>query len=121
MRTRGAWLALLLTLIPVDATAQYRYPRDPWRFPRTRVPRQPKDRSGKVKLVTKAKDASVYVDGAYAGVAKKMKSFPLKPGKHDIELRDAAGHTYSERIHVTRGKTVTIRADLPAPGGRSNS
>lgn len=106
-------LTLLYTALCSELPAQIGYPRDPWRLPRTRYPKPAKDKSGHVKIETKAKEASVYVDGAYAGIAKKLKDFPLKPGKHDIELRDTAGHSYSERVHVLRGKTVTVRADLP--------
>lgn len=105
-------IVALSGLLAGSAAAQLRYP--PYGRARVRYPKPPRDKTGKVKLETKAKDASVYVDGAYAGIAKKLRSFPLKPGKHDIELRDNAGHTYSERVHVIRGKTVTIRAELPA-------
>lgn len=69
--------------------------------------------TGDVKIVTDSKDASVYVDGGYAGVAGKLKKFRLQPGNHDIELRDRSGHVFhQERIHVIPGKTVEVNADL---------
>ena len=65
--------------------------------------------SGQVKIDTKAKDALVYVDGAYAGKVGDLKTFRLKTGKHDIELRDPSGHSYyQERITVLPGKTLKL-------------
>ena len=68
---------------------------------------------GKVKIVTADKDASVYVDGGYAGTAAKMKKFSLRPGAHDLELRDPSGHEfYKQRVEVIRGRTTEIHANL---------
>jgi hypothetical protein len=64
---------------------------------------------GEVKIVTKAKDESIYVDGGYAGVTGKLKHFDLKPGNHDIELRDPAGRTiFQQRVQVIMGRTAEI-------------
>ena len=64
------------------------------------------------KVVTKFKDASVFVDGGYAGVAEKLKHFDLSPGNHDIELRDPSGRTiFQERVQVILGKTTEIRVN----------
>ena len=68
-------------------------------------------RTGDVKIVTQAKDALVYVDGGYAGLTGKLKKFPLRPGNHDIQLRDPSGKTfYQERVQVIVGKTTEIHA-----------
>jgi hypothetical protein len=73
----------------------------------------PVPNTGDVKIVTESKDASVYVDGGFAGVAGKLKKFHLPPGNHDIELRDRKGHAFhKERVHVIPGKTVEVNADL---------
>jgi hypothetical protein len=65
--------------------------------------------TGSVKFDTKMKDAAVYVDGGYAGTVGQLKTFPLRPGSHDIELRDHAGHSfYQERIDVVAGKTLKL-------------
>ena len=67
---------------------------------------------GQVKIKTNDKNAWVFVDGGYAGLAAKMKKFALRPGPHDIELRDPSGHAfYQERVQVIPGKTVQINAD----------
>lgn len=67
---------------------------------------------GQVKIESHAKDAMVYVDKGYIGTVEKSKKFPLKPGEHDIELRDPSGHTfYSEHIRVLPGHTTEIKPD----------
>jgi hypothetical protein len=64
---------------------------------------------GKLKFDTKAKDAMVYVDGGYAGTVGQLKTFPLKAGEHDVELRDPSGHSYyQEHVNVLAGKTLTL-------------
>ena len=74
--------------------------------------------SGQVRLVDVAKDALVYIDGGYAGTAGKLKKFALRPGNHNIELRDPSGHAFhQEKIHVIPGKTVEIHGT--AGGHRS--
>jgi hypothetical protein len=65
--------------------------------------------TGGVKFETKLKSASVYVDGAFAGTVGDLKTFHLKTGEHDIELRAPDGHTfYQERINVIGGKTIKL-------------
>jgi hypothetical protein len=73
----------------------------------------PAPTTGSVKIETKMKDAAVYVDGGYAGTVGKLKTFPLTPGTHDIELRDREGHSfYQERIDVVVGKTLKLTPGL---------
>ena len=68
------------------------------------------DMSGKVRIDTAAKDTQILVDGGYAGTVKHIKSFWLKPGAHDIELRHPDGQSfYQEHISVIVGKTIDIR------------
>jgi len=65
--------------------------------------------TGSVKFDTKMKDAAVYVDGGYAGTVGQLKTFQLKPGSHDVELRAHDGNPfYQERIEVVAGKTLKI-------------
>lgn len=72
----------------------------------------PAERTGNVKIETNLKGASIFVDGGYAGLTGKLKTFSLRPGNHDIELRDPSGHTFfQERVHVILGKTTKIHAD----------
>jgi hypothetical protein len=65
--------------------------------------------TGSVKIETKAKDAAVFVDGGYAGTVGQLKTFKLRPGTHNLELRGPDGHSfYQERIEVVAGKTLKI-------------
>jgi hypothetical protein len=66
--------------------------------------------TGEVKIDTKSKTDTIYVDGGYIGTTHDMKKFSLRPGNHDIEVRDAAGYSlFHERVQVLIGKTVDIR------------
>jgi hypothetical protein len=67
---------------------------------------------GQVKLETSAKDALVYVDGAYAGSAEKLKRFWLAPGVYNLEVRDTSQRVFRQRVYVLTGKTLAIRAAL---------
>jgi len=68
--------------------------------------------AGSVKIDSKMKDAAVYVDGGYAGTVEQLKTFKLRPGTHDVELRDPSGHSfYQEHIDVIAGKTLKITPD----------
>jgi hypothetical protein len=65
--------------------------------------------TGDVKIDTNAKNAMVYVDGAYAGTVGSLKTFHLKAGDHDIELRDPSGHSYyQEHVNILPGKTLKL-------------
>lgn len=65
---------------------------------------------GYVKIKTESKDASVYVDGGFADKIDKAKKFALRPGNHDIELRDSDGRTlFKERVQVLVGKTTELK------------
>lgn len=67
---------------------------------------------GKVKIVTDIKGNSIYVDGGFAGYTGKLKKFELRPGPHQIEVRDASGHAfYAERVNVLVGKTLDLHPD----------
>jgi hypothetical protein len=71
----------------------------------------PTSNVGKVKFDTKMKDAGVYVDDGYAGTVRDLGTFPLRPGTHNIELRDPSGHTiFQERVDVLAGKTIKLAA-----------
>lgn len=66
---------------------------------------------GYVKIKTDRRDASVYVDGGFADKIAKAKKFALRPGNHDIELRDSDGRTlYREKVAVLVGKTTELHA-----------
>jgi len=66
---------------------------------------------GQVKL-NAPKDASVYLDGAFAGSVEKLKSIPLEPGIYELKISGANGSEYHKKIYVLSGKTLNIRAEL---------
>lgn len=71
----------------------------------------PQINHGQVNLQTSNKNAEVYLEGAYAGPASKLKNFWLAPGVYQLEVR-AAGHaTQEKRIYVISGKTLKLKME----------
>jgi hypothetical protein len=65
---------------------------------------------GEVKLRASDKEAWVYLDGALAGKADKLKNMWLEPGAYNLEVRSGP-KTFSKRIYVLSGKTFKLSAD----------
>jgi hypothetical protein len=53
--------------------------------------------------------ADVYVDGTKHGVSPPLRSIPVSPGKHQIELRNSSFSAHVETVDVKRGTQITIR------------
>lgn len=53
---------------------------------------------------------SVFIDGAYAGPAKKLKSMWLDPGAYDISVKTTDGSSFQQRVYVISGKKLEIAA-----------
>jgi hypothetical protein len=70
--------------------------------------------AGELRLKTNVKDADVYINGAYAGKAAKLKSLWLRPDAYNIEIRAAGYESHAERIYLLPGKTWQVKADLVA-------
>jgi len=66
---------------------------------------------GAVKLEGADKNALVYLDGALAGRADKLKQMWLDPGAYDLELRTGA-RSATQRIYVLSGKTLKVTPEL---------
>jgi hypothetical protein len=62
---------------------------------------------GEIKLRNADKEAEVYLDGAFAGRAGKLKTIWLEPGKYDLEVRSGS-ETLSKRLYVLSGKNVVF-------------
>jgi hypothetical protein len=69
---------------------------------------------GEIKLNSAPKEASVYLDGAYAGQVAKLKTMWLEPGIYQLEVRDDGGATWQKKIYVLTGKTLDLRPALQA-------
>jgi hypothetical protein len=65
---------------------------------------------GEVKLKTDNPDAWVYLDGALAGKADKLKNIWLEPGAYNLEVRSGDKRS-SQRVYVLSGKTLRLTAD----------
>jgi len=71
----------------------------------------PQVNNGQVNLQTSDKNAEVYLDGAYAGPASKLKSFWLAPGVYQLEVRATGQAPQEKRIYVLTGKTLKIKME----------
>ena len=67
---------------------------------------------GRIKLKTKFKEASVYLDGAFAGLAKDLKDIWLKPGVYQLKLETDRHQPFEIRVYVLTGKTVRIEPNF---------
>ena len=65
--------------------------------------------SGEVKLDTKLKDASVFINGSFAGSTHDNKTMHLRPGKYNIEIREGAQTLLGENVFVVAGKTLHLQ------------
>jgi hypothetical protein len=70
---------------------------------------------GEVKLSVDPKNASVYVDGGYAGTADHLKDIWLEPGAYELRVSAPNRAPFEERIYVLSGKSVKIEAKLGEP------
>ncbi len=84
---------------------------DPWFAPYAPVYFVPQINNGQVNLRTSDKNAEVYLDGAYAGPASKLKNFWLAPGVYQLEVRAAGQAPQEKRIYVLTGKTLKLKME----------
>lgn len=63
---------------------------------------------GQIKLQAD-KDATVFLDGAFAGTASKLKSIWLEPGIYELQVVNPDGDEYKRKVYVLSGKTLNIR------------
>ena len=68
--------------------------------------------AGKVELKTNRKDADVFINGAYAGKAGKLKSMWLQSDTYSLEVRVPDRKPFTEKIYIVPGKTLKIEADF---------
>jgi hypothetical protein len=70
----------------------------------------PGNGKGELKLTGAPKDASVYVNGGYAGTIEHLKSFWLDPGAYDLEVTTVDGRRFQQRVYMLTGKTLRLEA-----------
>lgn len=71
-------------------------------------PYAPHVNAGTLKIDSKATDAQVFVNGAYAGTVKDNKTMHLREGSYNIEIRHAGQTTFNESVYITPGKALHI-------------
>ncbi len=68
--------------------------------------------AGELKLETPVKDAEVFINGAYAGTAGKLKTMYMHPGTYNIELRAPGREKFAEKVYIVAGKTLKLHTDM---------
>jgi len=88
----------------------YPYVWDPWYYPPGFWPgfAYSADR-GEVKLQTADLTSEVFIDGAFAGTAEKLKSIWLEPGAYTLAVQPPGKPKAERRIYVLTGKTLRIK------------
>jgi hypothetical protein len=66
---------------------------------------------GEVKLKSDDKSAWVFLDGALAGKADRLKTIYLEPGAYNLEVR-SGDKRFGQKIYVLSGKTLRLTAGL---------
>jgi hypothetical protein len=96
--------------VPVHSTyyfPAYRWHAGGW-YPHSTV-YFPLATTGELKIQDDDKDARVYVDGGYLGTVKNAKKFDLRPGNHNVELRDSQGNVLvKEKVAIVPGHTTVF-------------
>jgi hypothetical protein len=111
---------LFLSVVPSVSSAQVRRrviiverfdPFFPWyAYPYPYAPYSMAANYGEVKIDPQHRFAEVYIDGGYAATITKSKKFALRPGTHEIALRNSDGETfYHKRVAVLVGQTTKLR------------
>ncbi len=84
------------------------FPYDPYWYPYP--PYYVAPNYGEVKIDPNHRFAKVYIDGGYAATITKSKKFTLRPGTHEIDLKNSDGVTfYHQRVAVLVGQTTKLR------------
>lgn len=68
--------------------------------------------AGEVKIDTKSKVDEVFIDGAFAGTTKDMKTFQLRQGTYNIEVRHEGQTAINAKVFVAAGKTIHLQPAL---------
>lgn len=111
-RASGAATALALSLVSGRAHAETFEPE----------PKAPPVDPNPAKLVVDAPSgAEVRVDGILVGSLPLPEPITADPGKHHVIITANGNHPYETDVQLTRGKTVTLYADLESTSQRTLS
>jgi hypothetical protein len=106
-------IPLAATSFPSPASAQWRYPPPP--YPAYRYGSE-----SHLRLNVKPKDASVYVDGYYAGQVSdfdgRFQRLHVLPGQHEITIYLEGYRSLKQRLYLSPDSTRTIDGELEKLG-----
>ena len=68
-------------------------------------------KGGSIKVSGAPKGAKVYIDGAYAGKLP-LQIDSLTAGQHSVGVKAKGYGEYEEKVMVTEGKSIEVRAEL---------
>ena len=71
--------------------------------------------TGAVRLVVQPEDASVYVDGQFRGVAARLGTLWLTPGRHRVEMVRPGFRVADRVVEVRLDAPVSLEVDLAHP------
>jgi hypothetical protein len=66
---------------------------------------------GEIKLAVADKQSEIYINGAFAGLAKDLRHIWLDPGAYDFELRVQNQQPIQKRVYVLTNKVVKLEFD----------
>jgi hypothetical protein len=66
---------------------------------------------GQVRIQARDRNAEIFLNGAYAGVAQDLRSIWLEPGVYELEVRRAQRANWEKKIYVLSGKTLKVHAE----------
>jgi len=72
---------------------------------------------GEVRLTAEPKTAEVYIDGAYAGKADRLKTIWLDSGAYDLSVSAKGRVAFHQRIYVLSRRSLRISAKLEPEKG----
>jgi hypothetical protein len=67
---------------------------------------------GMIQLNVRPDDASIYLDGSFAGSARELTRMQLPAGKHRVEIVRPGYRTYDHDLEVDPGQSVDLSVEL---------
>jgi hypothetical protein len=79
--------------------------------PREAIPSE----TGELRLLVRPDDAVVYVDGEFRGVARRLVSVRLAPGRHRVEVTRPGFRTAERDVDVQPDRPTSLQIELGRP------
>jgi hypothetical protein len=72
---------------------------------------------GQIKLRTDRKEAHVFIDGGFAGLAKDLKTIWLDAGVYEIRIEEAGYQPVQNKLYILSGKKLVLETILTPERG----